>query len=161
MSDQPTTSDTPDGKPWWRRWWGITAIALGILIVIGAASGEPDTDGEPAAAESPSVEAVETADPVEEVADEPEPTETGPAQHRESRLACSHFRNVMGDASDGVLTDEELREKLREVDENAAIATAEVQAAARSMFATVTSGTVEEFTAAVEDMHEACLDAGW
>lgn len=79
--------------------------------------------------------------------------------HDDSGLACRHFRNIAGDAAEGILTDAELREKLKEVDDNASIATPEVAAAARDMLAAATSGS--GLGDAVTAMGEACADAGW
>lgn len=88
------------------------------------------------------------ADPVEEA-------------RRGSRLACEHFRNVARDAADGIYTNEELRQKLREVDGNAIIGTREVQAAARAMLAAATQGDLSALGDAVSEMDQACRDAGW
>lgn len=33
-----------DGKPWWKTKWGIAAIIIGVLLVIGAAMGAGDKD---------------------------------------------------------------------------------------------------------------------
>ena len=95
---------------------------------------------------------------------EPSSTETPPttsAEHRESRLACEHFRNVAQDAADGVLTVPELREKLQEVEGNASIATPAVQEAARETLAAITSGSPEDMEAAVQALSQACSEAGW
>lgn len=48
----------PDnGKPWWRRWWGITAIAVTGSILIGALVGEaPEDQTDDVAAESAAAE---------------------------------------------------------------------------------------------------------
>lgn len=78
-----------------------------------------------------------------------------------SQLACEHFRNVMRDAADGVLTDAELRVKLKEVDDDTGIATPEVQAAGRAMLKAITAGDVPAFTAAIKGMGEACTAAGF
>ena len=75
-------------------------------------------------------------------------------------LACDHFRNVAGDASDGLLTDAELREKLKEVYDNSIGAAPEITAAARDMLAAITSGTNQEFTRSIRAMGKACADNG-
>ncbi len=84
--------------------------------------------------------------------------ETGD-QH--SRLACSHFRNVAGDVARGVLTDAELRGKLKQVDANASIATPQVQRAASAMLAAMTTGTSTELVSSFREMDTACEAAGW
>lgn len=78
----------------------------------------------------------------------------------ESSLACDHFRNVARDIADGVLTDAEAREKLKEVHENAIIATPAVRSAARGMLAAMTAGDYEALAEEVANMDQACTDAG-
>lgn len=73
-----------------------------------------------------------------------------------SALACDHFRHVLDDASDGVLSDAELRTKLQEVEDDASIASPSVQAAARSLLAAVTSGTGEDISGAASALLDAC-----
>lgn len=65
--------ETVDAKPWWKRWWGIALIILGLFILIGIFTGDPDETEEPVAVESAeATEAVvEEAEP--EPAPEPEP----------------------------------------------------------------------------------------
>lgn len=46
-------------KPWWKRWWGITAIVLGGLIILGTladTSGEKPEEGDVAAGTSPTTQ---------------------------------------------------------------------------------------------------------
>jgi hypothetical protein len=90
----------------------------------------------------------------------PQPTDTPAPTRNQSRLACEHWRNVMRDVRDGVLTDAELRAKLKEVDGSTAIATVQVQEAARRMLAAVTQGDAEAFAAAVSEMDAACTASG-
>lgn len=84
---------------------------------------------------------------------------SGDSARENSSLACDHFRNIAGDASSGILTDAELREKLKEVDDNASIATVRVRNAARRMLAGATSGS-SDFEAAIREMGAACAAAG-
>lgn len=80
-----------------------------------------------------------------------------PSGSASAGAACEHFHNVASDFSDGIMTQEELREKLREVDSAAAASDdTQVKSAAREMFAAVTSGTEEEFNDAVRSMSSAC-----
>lgn len=85
-------------------------------------------------------------------------SESDPAD--DSSLACDHFRNIAADVSAGVLTDAELRDKLKEVYDNASIATPEVREAAREMLAALTAGDVDAFSVAISDMDAACTAAG-
>lgn len=122
-------------------------IGVTILAVLGGLMGEPQeqeqgqTDTAQATAPSP----------------EPSPTPTD-TTHEDSSLACDHFRNVASDASDGLLTDTELREKLKEVQGNAIIATQEVQGAAKAMLRAFTQRTGE--VRAIQAMDKACSKAG-
>ena len=78
-----------------------------------------------------------------------------------SRLACSHFFNVANDASAGILTEAELREKLKEVNNDAQVSDVSgVRNAAREMLSAATSGDADAFTEAVTDMGDACRSAG-
>lgn len=77
-------------------------------------------------------------------------------QRSQSSLACDHFRNVLRDAGDGVLTEPELRTKLKEVEGNANIASPAVQNAARQLLAAATSGTSQQVQDAAAQMLTAC-----
>lgn len=81
-------------------------------------------------------------------------------QKRQSSLACDHFRNIMRDFGDGIMTTAELRTKIREVEGNANIATVEVQTSSRRALAAVTQDNADAFVAAVTELHQACLAAG-
>lgn len=64
---------------------------------------------------------------------------TGP--DASARMACTHFRNVLGDISDGVLTDEEIRRKAQEVDRDASASEwPGIASASRAFLAAMTSG---------------------
>lgn len=93
------------------------------------------------------------------------PSASGPAipteeesSRRGSRLACNHFRNIANDVGLGILTDEELRDKLKEVNSDDNIATPEVQSAATDMLAT--AGDDSGLAAAVGAMDDACGESG-
>lgn len=73
MSD--LTAEHP--KPWWKRWWGITLIVFGVLIIIGLFAGDPEDTSEQVDAPA------ETAQPTSEPAVEPAPT-TGTAESSSS-----------------------------------------------------------------------------
>lgn len=78
----------------------------------------------------------------------------------DSSLACDHFHNVAADYADGILTPTELRTKLREINDNASIATPRIQAAATAMLREVTSGTDDSLADAVREMGAACAAVG-
>lgn len=74
-----------------------------------------------------------------------------------AELACTHFRNVAADVSDGLLTDQEMRGKLKEVNDTASVSEyLPVRKAARNLLASVTTGTTDEAVRAIEKMGEAC-----
>lgn len=76
-------------------------------------------------------------------------------------LACGHFRDIMRDVSDGILTDAELRTKIREVyntarsSENAGIAEY-----AKAMLSTITQGDIPGFTTVIGQFAAACNEIG-
>lgn len=81
-------------------------------------------------------------------------------QEDSSSLACGHFRDVARDYSQGVLTLDELRDKLGEVRDDSVIATPRVQAAATAMMARITAGDLDGLSPAVEEMGAACAATG-
>ena len=76
------------------------------------------------------------------------------------RCAYAHFRNIMGDTTTGVLSDDEQRTKLKQVNADAAIAPAPVRAAATEMPAGITTGTGNDLLNAVGKMDSSCKSAG-
>jgi hypothetical protein len=85
---------------------------------------------------------------------------SGPSPAEGSSLACDHFRNVMGDVSKGVLSDTELRTKLKQVYDDSDIATPAVQSAAQAMLSADTSGDQQGLLSAAGEMDKACSAAG-
>jgi hypothetical protein len=73
----------------------------------------------------------------------------------DAELACEHFRNIAGDFSAGLLTDSELREKLKEVYDNSIIAGSRIRRAAQDMLAASTAGDDGALADAVTRMAEA------
>lgn len=78
----------------------------------------------------------------------------------DSSLACDHFRNVMSDAKQGILTDSELRDKLQQVNGDADIGTSDVQSAATAMLAAITQGDSLGLSDAEGQMYSACIASG-
>ena len=80
----------------------------------------------------------------------------------DSSLACDHFWNVIADINDGILTDEEVRQKLKEVRDNAAIASSEVQESATELLASMTGPMDrQKIRSASQNMSEACISEGY
>lgn len=65
--DVETTEATATTKPWWKKKWGIAAIAFGVLVLFGAMTDDGDQSTTPAASEE--------NDEASEPADEPEAAE--------------------------------------------------------------------------------------
>ena len=85
----------------------------------------------------------------------------GGGDGNDSSLACDHFRNVAYDVSRGLLTDREMREKLKEVYDNASIATPRIRSAAEKMLAGATSYNIPRLRAGIREMDAACDQAGY
>lgn len=133
----------------WKWLW----VGLGVFVVLGAIGNLMDGD-EAAQEAAPETAPQDTAgEPVAEPLAEV-------TEHRESRLACDHFRNIAADVNAGVLTESELREKLKEVESDSLIATPAVRSASIRMLSTITQGETDAFGQAVRDMDAACESAG-
>ena len=80
-------------------------------------------------------------------------------RRRRCTLACRHFRNVARDAADGILTGEELRSKLAEVERDArGSEDAAIARTARELLATFTSGGDQ--AASIAAFGDACRALG-
>ena len=94
----------------------------------------------------------EAAAPSEAVAAAPADTQAS--------LACDHFRNIVGDIDQGILTPQEVRAKMIEVHDNSSIAPRDVQDAATKLLAAATQDDGPGFLVAVGAMSKACAAAG-
>lgn len=88
------------------------------------------------------------------------PKAATPESDAESGLACTHFHNVMSDVLKGILTDSELRGKIKEIYDESGIATAPIQDAATDLLAAATSSNSDAFLSAVGKMDGACSATG-
>jgi hypothetical protein len=79
----------------------------------------------------------------------------------DARLACDHYRNVLGDVSQGILTPSEIRSKMKQVNDDAIIAPADVQSAATGLLAAATQDDGTAFLGAIGTMSKACAAAGF
>lgn len=78
-----------------------------------------------------------------------------------AQLACSHFRNVVADEANGVLTDAELRNKLKEVYGDARYSSnAGIAGGARAMLAAVTQGDPAGLRRGLDAFGGACTRIG-
>ena len=91
---------------------------------------------------------------------EPESTAT-----TESILACSTFQGVAGDYSQGLMTDREMRQKMKQVYDEANIASSDVRQNALIALRAATQGNEARFSDAVISLAESCNAAadaeGW
>jgi hypothetical protein len=72
-------------------------------------------------------------------------------------LACIHYSNVTQDVHDGILTDTELRQKWKEINDTASASTTPgIAVNARAALAAISTGTVTEFAVAVQAFSDAC-----
>ncbi len=128
----------------------ITVVALIVISLIWAFGGGESTPSSSPSAGSPSAGSPSAS------------SSSGRDGDASSRLACSHFRNVAGDASAGILTDSELRQKLKEVNDTAKVSdVSSVRRAAQSMLSASTSGSLDSLSSAVSSMDSACKSVGY
>lgn len=88
------------------------------------------------------------------------PTTVTTINEAASDWPCELFRSVAGDVNAGILTDAELRDKLKEVNERAVLGTEEIQAAAVELLAASTAGDVPGIRAGFARMNAACTATG-
>jgi hypothetical protein len=79
------------------------------------------------------------------------------AQDSASRLACSEFAKTMQDANDGILTNQEFREALKRINDNARLSTsADIREAGVNLLRAATRRNDQEKTLWVLRMVDAC-----
>lgn len=84
-------------------------------------------------------------------------TASGPAEDAGAILACDHFRNIMHDVASGILTDAELRDKMKQVNTDAQVATTDrIAPQALAMLGDVTQGDNTAFLADAVAFSDAC-----
>jgi hypothetical protein len=78
-----------------------------------------------------------------------------------ARVACEHFRNVAGDVAAGILTDEELRAKVKEVYSAASVTKEPGMAdAARQLLSAATEGDPDRLLLNFQLFDAECDEAG-
>lgn len=131
----------------------LAVVALAALLA-GCGSAAPTT----APTHSPSVS---TGTVHKTMVPAPKPTPTRPEADGSAILACTHFRNVINDAIKGVLTDEELRAKIKQVYDTASVSeNAGIPDGAQALLAAATSGNPDAFNAAASTFDSACNAVG-
>jgi archaellum component FlaC len=92
------------------------------------------------------------------------PTTKAPSKPKPSgsaTLTCRHYRNVIDDFTQGILTTPELREKIKEVNETAARAEEDdIAQAGNDLLVAVTADDADAFLTAVDAMDAACERVG-
>lgn len=72
-------------------------------------------------------------------------------------IACQDFNRVIKDAKSGILTGQELREKVKVVNDNAKLSSdLEVKNSAIHVLQAITTGTTEEFIVAADLLQKSC-----
>lgn len=169
VAPTPAPLVTPVGRRAW-LWPTVVAVAfLGGMWTASLVSGGPEAVA--ATGVSAKVTATETVtervteNVLAAAADVPpipppvQPVATGPDLKAE--LGCQHFRNVMGDFSTGILNDFELREKLREVYDDAMYSEeVGIAPAAQAMLAAVTQSDPDALVTAATQFDAACESLG-
>ena len=78
-----------------------------------------------------------------------------------AQLSCDHFRNVASDISKGLLTDAEMRTKIKEVYNDAWISTSpNIASSATAMLSADTAGDATALKTAFSDFGAACAAIG-
>jgi hypothetical protein len=140
-----------------------------VLFIIGIATADPPTETATQQTAAPTTAAPATAAPESTATTQPPTTaapttetpETQPEADAATQASCRHFRNVMGDAGQGVLSDEELRDKLKEVNDSASVSErADIRAGGVAMLRAITIGDSDELLKAATQFDKACDRAG-
>jgi hypothetical protein len=78
-----------------------------------------------------------------------------------AQVACRHWRNVSRDAAAGILTEDELREKLKEVNSSAWVSEEPgVAEHAEGLLAAVTQRDSDAVSQHADGLSQACIDSG-
>ncbi len=161
-------ADTPPTAPQTTRWavfkkkkvWIPIAVVL-VIGLIGSLGDNKEADTKNAASTKPTITQAPPKVTTTQAPKAPKVTTFADTKEaKSSGLACRQFRATAGDAQKGILTNDELRKKLKEVNENAIIGTPAVQLAAQHSLAGITSGDAADFGVAVKEMDSACTTAG-
>ncbi len=130
--------------------WSLLLLALLVALVVVGCELPEETDGPGSGAASETTRASGKTTKT---------TQAKPEADASAQLACTHFRNVMGDVD--VLTVPELRAKLREVHETASVSEWEaVRTGARRMLAAVTRDDAEGLLDAAKGFSRVCKELG-
>jgi hypothetical protein len=122
----------------------LAVVGIGIYYAARGIGNWADSQPDQATEQQSVVDAT-SEDPVQKDGD-------GPAQ-----FACSHYQNVSEEAAAGLLTDDEIRSKIREVYDTAKLSeTPGIADSAERMLQAVTAMDAEALTRASEDFTSVC-----
>jgi hypothetical protein len=89
------------------------------------------------------------------------PKTTKPEADASTKLSCEHFRNVMGDVGNGLLTESELRDKTKQFYDTGRLSEVpKVRVAVQDMLAAITGGDTDAYLTAAKSMSAACRTVG-
>lgn len=89
---------------------------------------------------------------------EAKPKDTPSKLDASATIACQDFNRAISDVKAGILTNEEFRDKIQKVYDNARLGSKIVKQPAQDLLKAVTSGTTEEAVAATQGFQEACKE---
>jgi hypothetical protein len=137
----------------WLIWGGILAlVAVGIALTWQG----DDSGSAPTTIVVTDTAPTETSPPTTA-----EPTTTKFEANASTQLSCQHFRNVMDDAGNGLLTDAELRDKTKQFyDTGQRSNVTAVNLATQEMLRDITFGDTDGYLKAAKKMSDACLKYG-
>jgi hypothetical protein len=154
----PLTTPPPPKRK--RHVGRIILAVLAVLFVIGWISSLVDGNSDTSTAtQTPEVTSapVQVETPVS--TDAPKPTT--PEADASTQLSCGHFRNVMGDIGNSLLTDNEIRDKTKQFyDTGQRSNIPKIRLATQRMLAAITVGDTDAYIAAAKSMNAACAAVG-
>jgi hypothetical protein len=137
----PRPPPTPDDRPWAQR----HPIILILLLLAGLGVAALASNG----------------DDKNSSGNDTVQRKTNVTADASAELACTHLRNVAKDAGKGILTDDEFRDKIKEVYETASVSEdPEIRQNSQELLAAATQGDVDSFTASAQGMLQACQRLG-
>jgi len=139
------------------RNWLIIGAAIGALAIVANLTGSGDDSG----SAPTTIVVTDTAPIVTEPPTTAKPTTTKFEANGSAQLSCEHFRNVMGDVGQGILTIPEIRDKTKQFYDTGQRANVEdIQIASRQMLAAITIEDIDAYIKAAKAMGKACQSVG-
>jgi hypothetical protein len=131
----------------------LVILPLALAIALSGCGDSAETAQEPASAKT-GRDAASSSTPTKR------PTPAPATADASAKVACRHWRNVVGDISKGILSDEEIRTKVQEVYDSAWVSEEPgIAEGAEAVLRAVTMDDGEAFLAAMGDFTDACVAA--